>query len=123
MDQYAGSDDLELVNWEERLQALIQIWPWINYAVVWKITPDKRYLFKLFNSLLHYYYQAKNIPVSKLEGGIEPRRKLLNLDLVYTAPSIDRIWFTKKSGGALDFGFARTSFRFREVLRMSCGAS
>ncbi len=71
--------------------------------------------------LLHYYYQAKNIPVSKLEGGIEPRRKLLNL--VYTAPSIDRIWFTKKSSGTLDFGFARTSFRFREVLRISCGAS
>ncbi len=73
--------------------------------------------------LLHYYYQAKNIPVSKLEGGIEPRRKLLNLDLVYTAPSIDRIWFTTKSGGTLDFGFARTSFGFREVLRISCGAS
>ncbi|CAM6016396.1 unnamed protein product [Sphagnum balticum] len=44
MDQYAGSDDLELVNWEERLQALMQIWPWINYAVVWKLTPDKRAL-------------------------------------------------------------------------------
>ncbi|CAK9211780.1 unnamed protein product [Sphagnum troendelagicum] len=44
MDQYAGSDDLELVNWEERLLALMQIWPWINYAVVWKLTPDKRAL-------------------------------------------------------------------------------
>ncbi len=52
MDQYAGSVDLELVNWEERLLALMQIWPWINYAVVWKLTPDKRYLFKLFNSTL-----------------------------------------------------------------------
>ncbi|CAM6040572.1 unnamed protein product [Sphagnum compactum] len=44
MDQYAGSDALELENWEERLQALMQIWPWIYYAVVWKLTPDKRAL-------------------------------------------------------------------------------
>jgi hypothetical protein len=69
MDQYAVSDDLELVNWEERLQALLQIWPWINYAVVWKLTPDKRYLFKLFNSTLTLLLSSKKHSSFETRGG------------------------------------------------------
>ncbi len=69
MEQYAGSDDLELVNWEERLQALMQIWPWINYAVVWKLTPDKRYLFKLFNSTLTLLLSSKKHSSFETRGG------------------------------------------------------
>lgn len=69
MDQYPGSDDLELVNWEERLQALTEIWPWINYAVVWKLTPDKRYLFKLFNSTLTLLLSSKKHSSFETRGG------------------------------------------------------
>lgn len=31
-------------DWEEKLQALLQNWQWIDYAVVWKLTPLNRYL-------------------------------------------------------------------------------
>jgi hypothetical protein len=31
-------------DWEEKLQALLQNWQWIDYAVVWKLTFLNRYL-------------------------------------------------------------------------------
>ncbi len=75
--------------------------------------------------LLHYYYyQAKNIPVSKHEGGIEPRAPQApefgsGVHSTFNRPNL----VYKEIRRHFGFWFCTDKFRFREVLRISSGAS
>jgi hypothetical protein len=48
MEYYANHHHLHRYrvesDWEEKLQALLQNWQWIDYAVAWKLTHLNRYL-------------------------------------------------------------------------------
>ncbi|CAM6050779.1 unnamed protein product [Sphagnum compactum] len=67
--ELAGHGDNGEFNWEERFQALVQNWSWIDYIVIWKLTPHTpalvwhRGYFNDRSSSFHPEYSRRIAPI------------------------------------------------------------